>query len=46
MIIAIRYSYNIENSSEGDPIEILFSDKILMILVLLFIFVMAAIILI
>ena len=46
MIIAMRYSYDIESSSEGDPIEVLFSDKMLIILVLLFIFVMAAIILI
>ena len=46
MIIAMKYSFNIENSAEGDPVEVLLSDKVLMILVLLFIFTMGAIVII
>lgn len=44
MIIAMKYSFNIENSAEGDPIEVLLSDKVLIILVLLFILIMGAIV--
>lgn len=46
MIIAMKYSFDIENSAEGDPVEVLLSDKVLMILVLLFIFTMGAIVII
>lgn len=46
MIIAMKYSFNIENSAEGDPVEVLLSDKVLMILVLLFIFTMGVIVII
>ena len=46
MIIAMKYSFNIENSAEGDPVEVLLSDKVLIILVLLFIFAMGVIVLI
>lgn len=46
MIIAMKYSFNIENSAEGDPVEVLLSDKVLIILVLLFIFTMGVIVLI
>ena len=46
MIIAMKYSFNIENSAEGDPVEVLLSDKVLIILVLLFIFTMGVIVII
>ena len=37
MLVAMKYSLDIEGNSDGDPIEVLFSDKILMLLVLIFI---------
>ena len=45
MIICMKYSLNIEGDSYGDPIEVLLSDKILIILVLIYILVMGSIIL-
>ena len=44
MIICMKYSMNIERQSEGDPVEILFSDKVLMALVLIFIICIGAIV--
>ena len=44
MIICMKYSMNIERHSEGDPVEILFSDKVLMALVLIFIICIGAIV--
>lgn len=34
MVILLKYSYNIEGASDGDPVEILFHDKILLSLTL------------
>ena len=46
MIICMKYSLNIEGDSYGDPVEVLLADKILIILVLLYIIAMMGIILI
>ena len=40
MIIFQLYSLNIEKNSHGDPIEVLFSDKILLLLVFLYVVLM------
>lgn len=40
MIIFQLYSLNIEKSSHGDPIEVLFSDKVLVLLVFLYVVLM------
>lgn len=38
LLIAMRYSYNIENIlSDGDPVEVIFSDKILWVLITVYI---------
>ena len=46
MVICIKYSLNIEGNSYGDPVEVLLSDKILLILVLLYVLIMGMMILI
>ena len=46
MIICMKYSLNIEGNSYGDPVEVLLSDKILLILVLLYVLIMGMMILI
>ena len=46
MLIAMKYNMNIEGDSDGDPIEVLLSDKILILLVLIFIIMIGTIILI
>lgn len=46
MLIAMKYSLNIEGDSDGDPVEVLLSDKILMLLALIFIIVIGVIVLI
>lgn len=44
IIICMKYSLNIEGDSYGDPVEVLLSDRILMILVILYVISMGAII--
>lgn len=44
MIICMKYSMDIERKAEGDPVEILFSDKVLLALVLIFIICIGAIV--
>lgn len=44
MIICMKYSMDIEKKAEGDPVEILFSDKVLLALVLIFILCIGAIV--
>ena len=44
MIICMKYSMDIERKAEGDPVEILFSDKVLLALVLMFILCIGAIV--
>ena len=46
MLITMKYNMNIEGDSDGDPIEVLLSDKILILLVLIFIIMIGTIILI
>ena len=46
MLIAMKYSLNIEGDSDGDPVEVLLSDKILMLLALIFIIAVGAIVII
>ena len=46
MLIAMKYSLDIEGDSDGDPVEVLLSDKILMLLALIFIIVIGVIVLI
>ena len=46
MLIAMKYSLNIEGNSDGDPVEVLLSDKILMLLALIFIIAVGAIVII
>lgn len=46
MVICMKYSLNIEGNSYGDPVEVLLSDKILLILVLLYVLIMGMMILI
>ncbi len=41
IIITLRYSYDIEGDSDGDPVEVLLHDKILGLLTLIYIIVMA-----
>ena len=36
MLIVLKYSLNIEGESDGDPVEVLVHDKILMLLVMLY----------
>ena len=45
MVICMKYSLNIEGNSYGDPVEVLLSDKILIILVLIYALTMMGIIL-
>ena len=40
IVIFMKYCLDIEGDSYGDPVDVLTSDKILMILVLLFVIVM------
>lgn len=46
MLIAMKYSLNIEGDSDGDPVEVLLSDRILMLLALIFIIAIGVIVLI
>lgn len=46
LLIAMKYSLNIEGNSNGDPVEVLFSDKILIILIIIYIIIMGLIVLI
>ena len=46
MLITMKYNINIEGKSEGDPIEVLFSDKILILLVLIFVSIVGVIVII
>ena len=46
MLIAMKYSLNIEGDSDGDPVEVLLSDRILMLLALIFIIAVGAIVII
>ena len=46
MLITMKYNMNIEGKSEGDPIEVLFSDKILILLVLIFVSIVGVIVII
>jgi len=46
MLICMKYSLNIEGESYGDPVEVLLSDKILIILVIIYLIVMAGLIII
>jgi 4-hydroxybenzoate polyprenyltransferase len=36
IIICMKYSMGIENNNDGDPVEIIFNDKVLMILLLIY----------
>lgn len=40
IIMAMKYSLNIEGDSEGDPVEVILGDKVLMILFLMYLVVM------
>lgn len=40
MIIAMKYSLNIEGDSEGDPVDVILSDKILIMLVIIYCLIM------
>lgn len=40
MMICMKYSLNIEQSSHGDPVDVVLSDKILLLLISLFILIM------
>ena len=40
IIITLRYSYDIEGDSDGDPVEVLLHDKVLILLALLYIIIM------
>lgn len=45
MIMALRYSYDVENAaSDGDPVEVIFNDKILILLGLIYIIFLVGII--
>lgn len=46
MLIAMKYSLNIEGNSDGDPVEVLLSDKTLVLLVLIYIVIIGLIIII
>ena len=41
LIILIRYNYNIEGDSFGDPVDVIISDKILLICILIYSIIMA-----
>ena len=45
MLVAMKYNMIVEGNSDGDPIEVLFSDKVLILLVLIFVIVMGLIVL-
>ena len=36
MIILMKYSLNVEGDSFGDPVDVLFKDKVLMFMVVLY----------
>lgn len=40
LLISMKYSFNIESESDGDPIEVLLHDKILLILCILYLLIM------
>lgn len=44
LLICMKYSLNIENDSDGDPVEVLLKDKSLLILVLIYVLMMMGII--
>ncbi len=44
IIICMKYSLNIENNSSGDPVEVLLSDKILIMLVIFYFIIMLGLI--
>ena len=43
MLIVLKYSMNIEGDSDGDPVEVLVHDKILLALVAIYLLAMLAI---
>ncbi len=43
MIICMKYNMTIEGKSSGDPVDVIFSDKILLALILIYSIIMAAI---
>ena len=43
ILICLKYSLNIENNSDADPIEVLFRDKLLFVLMLIFILIVLCI---
>ena len=46
LLIAMKYSLNIEGNIEGDPVEVLLSDKVLIILIIIYIIIMGLIVII
>ena len=42
MIIMMKYCYNIEVKKDGDPVEVLFSDKVIIFLVCLYVIIITA----
>ena len=43
ILITLKYTLDIESGSDGDPVEVLLHDKILLVLCLIFLAVMALI---
>ena len=43
LLITLKYSLTIEGASDGDPVEVLLHDKILLMLVILYLAVMLGI---
>lgn len=44
LLLSMKYSLNIESDSEGDPTEVILNDKVLIVLILIFILIMSLII--
>jgi len=44
VILGMKYSLNVENESDGDPVEVILADKVLLLLGLLFVGILGAVV--
>ena len=40
LLIVLKYNFNIEKNSDGDPTEVIFGDRILLLMILIYMFIM------
>lgn len=40
LLIVLKYNFNIEKNSDGDPTEVIFGDRVLLLMILIYMFIM------